>query len=222
MEKAVSRFHALPVQTGLHGIGNHVDISILKQGVLRFHGPLFTSALLKQACHGARLDRAVPGQGESTELQALRQELPSVIGMVETAKLFQQARLFLPPIQGLLRSACIHAKLGHGIRQNHFFRHIGRSSEQQTEMLQTKHSPGHILRMGIGGAREKGKTKQNGNKQKLHIGRFEKLFKISYNPEKAEISGTGFRILFAHRGLFRLWVERCSMIAWSRRNQSKL
>ena len=32
----------------------------------------------------------------------------------------------------------------------------------------------------------------------------------------------GFRILFARRGLFRVLVERCSMIAWSRRNQSKL
>ena len=30
-----------------------------------------------------------------------------------------------------------------------------------------------------------------------------KLFKISCNPEKAEFSGSGFRILFAHRVLFR-------------------
>ena len=39
---------------------------------------------------------------------------------------------------------------------------------------------------------------------------FKKLFKISYNPEMAELSGTGFRILFAYRGLFRVLVERCS------------
>ena len=37
------------------------------------------------------------------------------------------------------------------------------------------------------------------NGQGLH----KKLFKISCNPEKAEFSGSGFRILFAHRVLFR-------------------
>ena len=57
---------------------------------------------------------------------------------------------------------------------------------------------------------------------KKSTGEYKKLFKISYNPEKAEFVGTGFRILFAHRGLFRVWVERSSKIAWSRRNQSKL
>ena len=39
-----------------------------------------------------------------------------------------------------------------------------------------------------------------------HAPDFQKLFKISCNPEKTEFSGTGFRILFAHRGLFRGWL----------------
>ena len=38
-----------------------------------------------------------------------------------------------------------------------------------------------------------------------------KLFEISCHPEKAGFSGSGFRILFARRGLFRVLVERCSM-----------
>ena len=45
-----------------------------------------------------------------------------------------------------------------------------------------------------------------------------KLFEISYNPEKVEFSGTGFRILLAHRGLFRVLVERCSMRVYQNRH----
>ena len=41
-----------------------------------------------------------------------------------------------------------------------------------------------------------------------------KLFEISCHPEKAGFSGSGFRILFARRGLFRVLVERSSTIAW--------
>ena len=50
-------------------------------------------------------------------------------------------------------------------------------------------------------ARTRIRTEENGKRYTLLT---KKLFKISCNPEKVEFSGSGFRILFAHRGLFRV------------------
>ena len=38
-----------------------------------------------------------------------------------------------------------------------------------------------------------------------YTNKVKKLFKIFYNPEKNGFSRGGFRILFAHRGLFRVY-----------------
>ena len=62
----------------------------------------------------------------------------------------------------------------------------------------------------ITGPRQSGKTTLIRKNKNIGIW---KLFKISYNLEKAGFSGTGFRILFARRGLFRVLVERCSTFA---------
>ena len=47
-------------------------------------------------------------------------------------------------------------------------------------------------------ARTRIRTEENGKRYTLLT---KKLFKISCNPEKVEFSGSGFRILFAHRGM---------------------
>ena len=62
----------------------------------------------------------------------------------------------------------------------------------------------------ITGPRQSGKTTLIRKNKNIGIW---KLFKISYNPEKAGFSGTGVRILFARRGLFRVLAERCSTFA---------
>ena len=43
----------------------------------------------------------------------------------------------------------------------------------------------------------------------------EKLFKISCHPEKAEFSGSVFRILFVHRGKFRVFFAFFTSDSWA-------